>query len=1006
MMKKSSRKILCSMIMAVLFSGGMGSSVYAVDIDGNNNNGSVTIGDINGNITKVDYEYVYGYIDYDGNDSVSAKEANGGNVQIYNAAADNSICIYGGLAMNNNSNASKLGDAEANGNTMHLENLTFEGSGNGEIIGGVAVSRPNNNTGQVHANGNQVALVDSKGITGIIIGGYANRTGASSKDATTNDNSVWLSGSEVAANIYGGNIQSYSAGNGNAGYGDDNNKNAVAEANNNQIVIENGSVIGRKNAPNTIYGSYIYYFLSSNTANAISNTVRLTDSTVYGDVLGTYVRSFQCSTGNADPNIKTVLYAEDNHVYIQDNQVLGTVKGAYAYDDSNFLNSACRTINNSVEISGISSVTGSIYGADNYSRNSGGKAVDGEVRNNYVNIDGDISVKDGAIYGGSGYSYAYRWSGDAQAGDVGVGNNAVSINGDVTIEADIYGGYAKSQGGGDNDRKPTSSSNHPYGNAGDAIAEENQIAISGGSVTGTIYGGYAESTAYREGQENYEKIGKVEANGNRIIISGGSATGTIYGGYAESTAYRQGQEDHEKIGPVEANGNVITLQNTANLSGADLYGSNLENTDTEGNNLVIDGWIGKVNSLNNFDSIDFKNLTWKNQGTVLEIGDEDGSSLAGTNIHLFSMAGGQDIHAGESMYIIRSSGTLDTEQDKINVEQSFTAGVAIDGTGEVSRDNNGNIRFEVIGTSVNDQINLIAENRAVAAAFVNQGTDLISDGMDALNRDSTYGLRTFAAVHGNRSQYDVNSELKINGWSTIVGVGSERKLGSGDFLWGIFYENGSGNYRTYNTFNNEFFRGDGSLLYNGGGIAARFEKDNGIYAEGSLRAGTLKSEMTNALRDGAGNSYGYESESTYYGAHIGAGKIFSVNETTDLDVYGKFFHTYTEGDRFAVAGDVFEFDGVTSNRLRIGSRVTTNKEDRMNLYYGLAYEYEFSGDAHMRAQGMSVPEQSLKGSSYMAEVGMNYKPGKTSPWGFDLNIRGYAGQREGISCSVLTSYTF
>lgn len=163
------------------------------------------------------------------------------------------------------------------------------------------------------------------------------------------------------------------------------------------------------------------------------------------------------------------------------------------------------------------------------------------------------------------------------------------------------------------------------------------------------------------------------------------------------------------------------MQNKADLSGADLYGSNLENTDTEGNNLVIDGWSGKVNSLNNFDSIDFKNLTWNNQGTVLEIINAADSSLTGTNIHLFSMAGGQDIHAGESMYIIRGDGTLDTEQDKINVEQSFTAGVAIDGTGEVSRDDNGNVKFEVTGTAVNDQIGLVAENRAVAAAFVNQG---------------------------------------------------------------------------------------------------------------------------------------------------------------------------------------------------------------------------------------------------------------------------------------------
>ena len=111
----------------------------------------------------------------------------------------------------------------------------------------------------------------------------------------------------------------------------------------------------------------------------------------------------------------------------------------------------------------------------------------------------------------------------------------------------------------------------------------------------------------------------------------------------------------------------------------------------------------------------------------------------------------------------------------------------------------------------------------------------------------------------------MNSDIKINGWSVIAGVGNADEFADGDkFSWGVFYENGSGNYRTYNEFNNEFFRGDG--------VAARYTNKNGVYTEGSLRAGMLKSDMDNALRDGAGNYYGYESESAYYGAHIGIGK--------------------------------------------------------------------------------------------------------------------------------------
>ena len=311
----------------------------------------------------------------------------------------------------------------------------------------------------------------------------------------------------------------------------------------------------------------------------------------------------------------------------------------------------------------------------------------------------------------------------------------------------------------------------------------------------------------------------------------------------------------------------------------------------------------------------------------------------------------------------------------------------------------------VTGVERNEQTNLVAKNRAVAAAFVNQGTDLIADSLDTLSRDGKYGVKTFAAVHGNRSKYDVNSDIKINGWSTIVGVGSETEHNGGDFSWGVFYENGSGNYRTFNSFNNEYFRGDGSLVYNGGGIAARYENAHGVYTEGSLRAGMLKSDMDNALSDGE-NKYGYSSESEYYGAHIGIGQIIPLTESSDLDVYGKFFHTYTEGDSFIVDTDEFEFDSINSDRLRVGARLTTNKENKFSTYYGLAYEYEFNGDAEMRAAGMSAPTQSLQGSSYMAEVGFNYQPTPESPWSFDLNMRGYAGEREGATFNVQATYTF
>lgn len=496
----------------------------------------------------------------------------------------------------------------------------------------------------------------------------------------------------------------------------------------------------------------------------------------------------------------------------------------------------------------------------------------------------------------------------------------------------------------------------------------------------------------------YAAGGKNAENGV-IYISGDNITykGTVYAGYSESGS---------------ASGNIINVAAGTNAKNMTLSGT----YNTGSDNVLNLAGSATFKAINKFNAINFDKIDWINGGTVLNItNNAEEKALANTNINLKSLnfVGGAELNTGESMTIISNNDLgkdlgIGTGTGKIDALSNFTAGVAIEGTGtaEVASDGN-SVKYTLTKVKHTDQIDLVAENRAVAAAFVNQGTDLIADSLDTISRDSNYGVKTFAAVHGNRSKYDVNSDIKINGWSTIVGVGNADKFNNGsEFSWGVFYENGSGNYRTYNEFNNEFFRGDGSLVYNGGGIAARYTNKNGVYTEGSLRAGMLKSDMDNALRDGAGNFYGYESESAYYGAHLGVGKIISLSESSDLDVYGKFFHTYTEGDSFKVAGDKFEFDSINSDRLRIGARITSNKENKFSTYYGLAYEYEFNGDADMTAQGLKAPTQSLQGSSIMAEVGFNYQPTPTSPWSFDLNMRGYTGERQGGSFNVQATYTF
>ena len=477
-----------------------------------------------------------------------------------------------------------------------------------------------------------------------------------------------------------------------------------------------------------------------------------------------------------------------------------------------------------------------------------------------------------------------------------------------------------------------------------------------------------------------------EAYYNTVNISGGSVSGAVYGGWSPSGS---------------AKDNQIIIRGSANITNANLFGYDDYGTNATGNTLIIDGWSDSTQSVKNFNDIAFKNINWNENKPVLTITAGSAADLDKTTIDTIHIAGGSNINVGDKMTLI--DGNISSIGD---VTDTFTAGVALEGTGTTSVDNKGNVSFTVNNLKASSQAVSAAQTRAASAAFVNQGTDLISDSLDTISRDDNYGVKTFAAVHGNRSKYDVADDIKINGWSTIVGIGNADKFDSGsEFSWGVFYENGSGNYRTYNSFNNEFFRGDGSMVYNGGGIAARYENKNGVYTEGSLRAGMLKNELDNAMHDVNG-SYGYETESAYYSAHIGVGKIISLSGSSDLDIYGKFFHTYTEGDSVTIADDKFDFDSITSDRLRVGARITSNKENKFSTYYGLAYEYEFNGDADMTAQGLRADTQSLQGSSVMAEVGFNYQPTPDSPWSFDLNMRGYTGERQGGSFNVQATYTF
>ena len=479
-------------------------------------------------------------------------------------------------------------------------------------------------------------------------------------------------------------------------------------------------------------------------------------------------------------------------------------------------------------------------------------------------------------------------------------------------------------------------------------AENNSVSISGGTVK-YVYGGYSYG---------YEDDG---AYNNSINISGGTVTGVVVGGYSFQ-------------GPVS--GNSIILSGTADVSQAELLGYSfyLVHEGQTDNKLIINGWSGKVQKLRNFNSIEVTALT-----------------------------GGLNLIVDEPTdFVFVENGIYNC--DNLIKAENIQAGVALTVSGDIVK-NNGNLAIKATSVRASDQTAITTESRAAAAAFVNQGAEAVSDSINSL-QGAEAGISTFATVSGNNSKYDTGSYVDINGWNGIVGVAKTKDLNAGKFSYGAFFENGGGNYNTYNDFNGTSFRGDGNVVYNGGGLLMRYEQENGVYTEASLRAGTAKNEVSNALSDMDNKLYGFKTENAYYGAHIGIGKIIKLDNGKAWDVYGKYFHTHHEGDSVKIANDVFDFDSVDSDKLRIGARFSEQQGEKLTSYYGLAWEYEFSGDAGGTANHYAMYTPSLEGSTVIGEVGFRYTPGKESPWYFDANVKGYAGMQEGISGSVQAVYSF
>ena len=826
--------------------------------------------------------------------------------------------------------------------------VTISGNTLGNVVCG-------GGTGAADAIKNHIIIKANSEVNGIVYGG---------KGVTSSkENDVTISDSTINKTVYGGE--------------------ADGNTENNHVTIDANSTVKE-----SVFGGYSFKGDSKNNEVTINCGSVVTGNVAGGVALkgnseGNTVSIIKSSAANVYGG-KGDTSSKENNVEISDSTIKKNVYGGYADNDKN--GSAEK---NKVTISAGSKVSGSIYGGyANHNANEnkvsfsnvaevgesilGGYSLKADSKNNEVTIEGVGVVK---AYVAGGVALA----GISEGNKVNIAHSSVNVN--------VYGGYG----------------------AKDSIG--NIISITdGSSVNKNVYGGYSF---------------KGNSLDNTVTIDNSIVNENVYGGYTESDGAIS-----EKI-----QNNKVIFKNGAKIKG-DVYGGydKLNKANITNNTLEVVGKGNEAKSIQNFDKLNFfitKDLIAND--TMLKVTDT-------------ALINNAEIKAGVEL------GTKLNENDKINLitagalkAENITTGTLTDGL--INIDKGIKVAIEPDGNKLVGVINgttppggggttppggggttppggggttpgagsLYAdadakspvETQSAALTMLNLGHDLLTtasyeNAALAVDGEEEGSVNPFITMSANNQKLDTGSHVDLKAWNMNLGFAKKINNNSGKLIIVPVIEYGRGSYDSYL---DNGTHGDGDAHFWGAGLMAKQLNDNGLYYEGSLRAGRMSTDYQSAVAGGIK----YDSDATYYAAHLGMGKVVQLNDKDTLDYYGKLFYTRQQGDKVTVGtGATYDFDATTSLRTRLGARYTHQLSEKNAFYAGLAWQHEFDSESNAIVAttlgSASAPAPSMKGDTGIMELG--WRVNNSDKFELGLGVNGSVGKQKGVGFNLSLNFSF
>ncbi|MDR0646436.1 MAG: hypothetical protein LBG46_05715 [Elusimicrobiota bacterium] len=383
--------------------------------------------------------------------------------------------------------------------------------------------------------------------------------------------------------------------------------------------------------------------------------------------------------------------------------------------------------------------------------------------------------------------------------------------------------------------------------------------------------------------------------------------------------------------------------------------------------------------------------------TMLDV--SGAANIANSHVVLSSAGSSTLLQVGDRINLLKATDITGTPADQTGTGVfGYTINAALDFV------LNSDTLYAVIKEVTADKkTKALSEGITASLAFVGQGSELAAqDGVISAvgSAENSQGFAAFSAGAMGKSKYETGSYADVKGVSFMAGLA---KAFDNSTL-GLFLEYGNGNYNTENTFGVDTVKGKGNVSYTGGGVLGKVNNEDNYYFDFSGRVGNVKTNFNSADYISGGVAVGYDYDVPYFGGHIGAGYLGQKLASFDLDIYGKYLFAHQGGKEVALpTNQTINFESNSSHRLRLGVKIMRGQKSVFNPYAGIAYDYEFAGEANATVDGLAVLTPSLKGGTEIGELGLQINH---NYFGLDFGAQGYTGKRKGLSGSFKLSYKF